>query len=237
MTQSRESAPALWPLYALVVFAAAFLVVPLVWVAVVGSLVRSTQGRLEVLAATGSLVLQGVLGFGAYFSWRRLGVANAAMGWSWRGWKSDRVDVGLGIGLGLAITGFAYVFEKVAEALGWDLDTLSAYQAGLGPTWVFACFAVSVVVLAPLGEEVFFRGFLLGMLTTGEPRGAKLFAAVLFTDAVWLLGHPSVDAFVQLAVFGLALGYLRVRRSSLVGPLVAHALNNAIAVGQMWLER
>ncbi|MFW6161982.1 MAG: CPBP family intramembrane glutamic endopeptidase [Planctomycetota bacterium] len=88
--------------------------------------------------------------------------------------------------------------------------------------WGFAVLCASAVVVAPLTEEILFRGFLYGTLRRSfGPLGAICAAAAIFSV---LHGHAA--AFLQLFVIGFVLAYLYERTGSLVAPVAAHAFNN-----------
>jgi membrane protease YdiL (CAAX protease family) len=80
-------------------------------------------------------------------------------------------------------------------------------------------------VLAPVAEEIFFRGYIFRAMSArkGLARGLA-YSSVLFG-----LVHLNMAAFLPLAVGAvvLALGFRRT--GSLWTPIVAHALNNAFA--------
>jgi membrane protease YdiL (CAAX protease family) len=90
------------------------------------------------------------------------------------------------------------------------------------PGWAFAALCVSAVVVAPVTEEVLFRGFLYGALRRRwGPMGSICASAALFSV---LHGHPA--ALLSLFAVGFLLAYLYERTGSLVAPMAAHALTN-----------
>jgi membrane protease YdiL (CAAX protease family) len=83
-----------------------------------------------------------------------------------------------------------------------------------------------VGLAAPLGEEIFFRGFAhralrqrLG-LAAGSIASAGLFAVI----------HVSPVGLVPIFLIGLLLAYLYERTGSLAAPVALHAVNNSFAV-------
>jgi len=87
-----------------------------------------------------------------------------------------------------------------------------------------------ITVIAPLGEELFFRGYFFGSLRNW--RGPWL-AAVL-TGAVFGLihfGSAPVGFIVPLGFFGFGLCLLYHYSGSLYPCIALHALNNSIALG------
>jgi membrane protease YdiL (CAAX protease family) len=85
---------------------------------------------------------------------------------------------------------------------------------------------------APLTEELFFRGYLFGQFKgAGHVRlgiivSAALFGAIHFSDAY------NVPA---ICLFGVVLAWLFHRTGSLLAPIVAHAVNNAVSIAIMVL--
>lgn len=91
---------------------------------------------------------------------------------------------------------------------------------------------LATAVMAPIFEEVCFRGFLLRGLRQWQ-RGA-----IVFTAGVWALSHIQYAWYDLLAIFGfgLLLGYARLKTNSLYVPISMHALNNLVAVLQVALQ-
>ncbi len=92
---------------------------------------------------------------------------------------------------------------------------------------VVALLLFSTVVLAPLFEEMLFRGFLHGRLRRHfTPYGAAALSGLLFAIA-----HLSVSNLLPLWALGFALGILYDRTRTLWAPMVAHALWNLGTAG------
>jgi membrane protease YdiL (CAAX protease family) len=89
---------------------------------------------------------------------------------------------------------------------------------------------VLVTVIAPLGEELFFRGFFFGALRNWH---GPILAAVLSGLVFGLVhaGSAPVGYLVPLAIFGFGLCMLYELTGSLYPAIVLHALNNSIALG------
>jgi uncharacterized protein len=105
--------------------------------------------------------------------------------------------------------------DVIASASGWQLFLLGAVLA-LG---------------AGTAEEIFFRGFLQQRLARRfSPRVAVLVAAACFGVMHWdKVQGPAA------ALLGLYLGWLAERAGSIVPAVIAHAVNNTLAVvGARW---
>ena len=105
--------------------------------------------------------------------------------------------------------------EPLAELLPGDQSSLG------GGGWLL----VSAVMLAPVFEEVIFRGYTAGILRRLYGGLAAWFASSLIFGLVHLI--PSV---VLSATFsGLVLGYYYLRYRSLMMVVILHAMNNITA--------
>src|SRR3954467_12243109 len=90
--------------------------------------------------------------------------------------------------------------------------------------------AVLVCLIAPIAEELFFRGFMFGALR----RPIGWVGAAVVTGVVFGLIHAGgTDAvfLVPLAVLGFLLCWLYRRTGSLLPGMAVHAFNNALALG------
>ena len=137
------------------------------------------------------------------------------------------------------------------SALGWMLAVLFAYYVGAA---IFAAFVVQpeqediggelgacggslaevaipvllIAGLAPISEELFFRGFLFA----GLRARLSLWPAALVAGLVFGLVHAptGVTTVVPLAGLGVGLCWLYERTGSLWPPILAHVVNNSIAL-------
>lgn len=115
-------------------------------------------------------------------------------------------------------------------------ETVAAYEemvesAGLTDyslTWVFA-----VVILPPLVEETVFRGLILHYLKKG---GARFWAANLIQAVLFGIYHGNLIQGIYAFCIGVLLGYLAERYSSLIIPVLVHALFNLFGTLGVELE-
>jgi membrane protease YdiL (CAAX protease family) len=84
-------------------------------------------------------------------------------------------------------------------------------------------------VVAPVCEELFFRGFLFGALRKHGLVVAALVSGVAFGGAH--VASSPIGFIVPLAVLGVILALLYERTGSLYPSMALHALNNSIAFG------
>jgi membrane protease YdiL (CAAX protease family) len=93
---------------------------------------------------------------------------------------------------------------------------------------------LGLVVLAPLAEELVFRGVLFARIceTRLGPAGAIVIPAAFF--AILHVQYSALE-MIFIAADGLFFGLARYRSRSLLVPIVLHALGNAFALGQRLL--
>ena len=93
---------------------------------------------------------------------------------------------------------------------------------------------VSAVVLAPLAEEVFFRGLLQSMLRKYLRRP---WAAIMATSAFFAFVHAEYPTSMP-AIFALSmvLGYNYERSGRLLAPILIHALFNGVFILEMLIR-
>jgi len=92
----------------------------------------------------------------------------------------------------------------------------------------FAAFCVVVVVIAPIVEELLFRGVGYGLL---EQFGQ--YPAIVLVGLSFALVHGLIAGFAVIAVFGAGLAYLRAKTGSIYPGMLLHASFNAfgLAIG------
>jgi len=81
-----------------------------------------------------------------------------------------------------------------------------------------------VVIGAPVGEELFFRGFLFGSL---RARLSFLPSAGI-SSVIFAFLHGQALLILVMVFVGIALAYLYERRGSLATSIAAHAMFNLI---------
>ena len=129
------------------------------------------------------------------------------------------------VGVALFVAG--RVVQALVARLG-PAETASSIERFV--SWPSATLAVAAVaLLAPLAEELFFRGFVYGALA---PRLGALVAAAL-TALAFVLPHlPQLwgawGAIAALCVTSIALTTLRVATGSTLVPALAHLAHNAL---------
>jgi len=101
---------------------------------------------------------------------------------------------------------------------------------GLSPV-ALGVVLVSVAVIAPLTEELLFRGFIYATLR----RTMGPLAAIVSSAALFSFLHFHAAASASLFVIGFLLAYLYERTGSLVASISAHAANNLYSLLVVYL--
>ena len=92
-------------------------------------------------------------------------------------------------------------------------------------------FFTALVIAAPIGEELLFRGFLLGAL---DSRGTPVWISACLSSALWAALHVQYDLFLMGMIFfsGLLLAAARRKTGSIYPCIAMHALNNAVSFAE-----
>jgi uncharacterized protein len=134
--------------------------------------------------------------------------------------------LGAAIGVGtLILAGMvgAAIEGIVSAILGHHVSTPDRFPDSVHGVWLWA-LGPTLVVFAPIGEELFFRGFLYRALR----RRLAVAPAVLISAAVFGLAHVYPLVIPVIFVDGVILAVLYERRHNLVACMAAHAMNNLI---------
>jgi membrane protease YdiL (CAAX protease family) len=83
---------------------------------------------------------------------------------------------------------------------------------------------LAAVLIAPICEEIFFRGFVFA----GFLRSMPLVWAIILSALLFAVAHADPGSFAVLFFIGLALAFLRWRTRSLWPGILLHLLNNAV---------
>ena len=156
-----------------------------------------------------------------WFAVRRRGASWTSIGF--RRPNTNRTAAGIPLTLFAAFFVIALFSFVVFEFGLRDPDDAVIPPALLRGSLLLALFVTSVVV-APVAEETFFRGFVFGGLRgSWGPIGGGAASAGLFG-----LAHPDLFLIVPVTILGALLVWLYVWTGSLWGPIGAHAAFNAL---------
>lgn len=216
-------ADASWALLQVVVVAAILL-------PVAGILHHLWPGNQGIVGFSTSLLLEGalVLTVAWYGPWRH------RVPWSALGLTPAPASTGwLALAAFGGILGFSVVYTLVITALGAD----SLLPQGLPDELTKGLLqqvlgSATAIIAAPFAEELFFRGFLLPAFASqwgfvpGAVASSLLFAA----------SHVSLGLLLPAFAAGLLLAWLYRRTSSLWPCVMAHGLQNTLALWSVLLN-
>ncbi|MGC6488130.1 MAG: CPBP family intramembrane glutamic endopeptidase [Planctomycetota bacterium] len=145
----------------------------------------------------------------------------------WRPARARDVLLRYGAWLGVWVV-FAAAYLRVMGACGHpiapqaQLLQLAEHGASLPDFWLRVLLIAGV---APVVEEVIFRGYLYAAVAHALPRGlTQLVVAALFG-----LAH-GVEHALPIGALSLVFGHLRARTGSLLPSTLAHAAHNGLTV-------
>lgn len=115
-----------------------------------------------------------------------------------------------------------WAIEKMQIAMPEDMEQLfdSIMQSPMG--------YAAIGILAPIAEEMVFRGAILRKLLTllGNKRH---WAAIALSAVLFGLLHGNLPQFIHAFVIGLLLGWLYYRTDSVIPGILFHWVNNTVA--------
>lgn len=116
--------------------------------------------------------------------------------------------------------------EFVYEHIGLEMDETTGriFEGLLKEPWGY----VAVGILAPLTEEVVFRGAILRTLL-GMMSKRNHWVAIMISAAIFGAVHGNAAQFVNALLMGLFLGWMYYRTRSLVPGILLHWVNNTMA--------
>jgi len=152
-------------------------------------------------------------------SLRSLGVAPLGV----RGWQLVAAAL-------LLVLALQFAYQLVLDAFHQQ----NHVQAGFQHFGVHSPLAVTMVlvtgaVIAPIVEELFFRGLLFNAFAVRMP----VYAAALLSGILFGLAHGDPVLFPALAAFGFIQAIVYRIGGNLVVPMIVHAANNALFLSLM----
>lgn len=156
-------------------------------------------------------------------------------------WKDLILTKEMGLRQGIAFGAFCYVgmlfgFAVLAftnhitlESLGYETNQQKAVEILLGnnfPTWLKFQLVIISIIIAPIVEELIFRGVVLPVCMHGLP----VMPAACLVSLLFATMHFHVASFVPLFAVGLAFSLAYIYSGSLVVPITMHALFNGLNI-------
>jgi len=127
-------------------------------------------------------------------------------------------------------------FDAMLYVSGRDLVPVfqsEAYRSAQDAGWLLR-LTFAIVIVAPIGEEIVFRGFLY----RGLVRPGREVLAIAVISLAWALLHIQYDwlGMAQIFAAGLMLGWFRWATGSTTLTIMMHVLVNAEAMLETWIK-
>lgn len=123
-----------------------------------------------------------------------------------------------------SLTAVGLAWQQFLEWIGVTLeqqDLVEIFADEKSPTLLILMTLLAITV-APVTEELIFRGGIFRYMRTRTPRWVALIVPALLFGAL----HANLASFVPLVVLGIILALAYERTGSIVVPIVAHGLFN-----------
>ena len=113
-----------------------------------------------------------------------------------------------------------------ADVVG-NSDTLFSYASdkSLAVSLMYAC------IVAPVTEELFYRGFVMKAFSRVSQRFGILISALFFA-----LGHGNIAQFCLTLLMGIFMGYIDMKHNSLLPSIIVHFGNNTLVSARSVVE-
>lgn len=127
-----------------------------------------------------------------------------------------------GLGISIITLWFLYALNMFASNHEYNLLNLSKSDCNH-----FSMFTIVIitVIIAPIIEEIIFRGFLFLSIK----RSIGTYSAIFISSFLWAIFHEK-SAFIGHFISGLILSFIFVKTRSIVPPIMFHSAINAFMV-------
>ena len=152
--------------------------------------------------------------------------------WHSLGIKRPRFkDIAKGAGAALAAYPAVMLINLLVSAVAGETEGQDIMMALLNSAelWQTIGLVVGIVLIGPLSEEIFFRGFLFPAMN----KRWSLFPSALFSGFLFSLVHFSIVVIISFTLLGMMLAYLYKKTGSLWASVACHAVFNGISVTLM----
>ena len=184
------------------------------------------EERLDVALALGTIAIELAIGGWVLYAARARGLRLAQIGFRrprewwpfWVAWAGAYAII------------FGYTIVLLAlESLGLDVERLiegNQIPVDLRESLLVATlFAISVVLLAPLCEELFFRG----LIFRGMRGFWRLWPALVASGLLFAVFHQSLAVLVPFSLIGMLFAWANEESGSLWTSIGAHAVVNGVS--------
>ena len=165
-----------------------------------------------------------------------MGLESSGVEGGWLQWKIKPIKEGIF----KSISGWLMIMPLVL-LIGWFMNEIIGDQGGSNPLLELVLnsdefipllfLLITTVILAPVFEELVFRGVLLPVLVS---KVGKI-SGVLLSALIFALAHLSVGELPPLFVLGIGLGLMRLSSGRLFPCALMHSLWNGVTFASLLL--
>lgn len=135
----------------------------------------------------------------------------------------------IGLGLWTIATYTSSGIENIINQLGYStipagMDESTVTGLGIAIDSIYSC------VMAPVTEELFFRGMMLRVLSKANQRFAVVATAVFFG-----LTHGNIPQFILTFLLGLFLAHITLKHESIIPSIIVHMFLNTFVTVSSYL--
>jgi len=143
--------------------------------------------------------------------------------------------VGLGFVVGILLfVGIGFLGNALTHLLGTPApQSFAVAVKGVDYKWEFGLLAILGGVVAPIKEEMLFRGLMYPPLRQALGKSKGMLLTGLFFAAL----HFDVVRFLPLFIGGVVLSWLYERSSSIWPSIIAHGTWNVLMAAALWIQR
>jgi membrane protease YdiL (CAAX protease family) len=158
------------------------------------------------------------------------------------GFRAGRLVRLVLIGIGVGVLSFILnaAISGLFRAAGIEPDQAAQYPLFQGDYVGQFLFLIGAAVLAPIGEETLFRGYMFNALrqtfaerSWGVPLAYVLSAALFAAVHSVTVSQGLIGVLVPIFVIGLLLAWAMHYTKSLIPGIIAHAINNGVALAAL----
>ena len=144
--------------------------------------------------------------------------------------------------IGLAVVGFIVYMVLVSivlQLLSGVIDINQAQNVGFDHYIIgidrFLAF-ISLVVIAPIAEEILFRGWLYKKLRSAiSHRKLSIFVATLVTSIIFGFLHGQLNVGINVFVMSIIMCLMRELTGTIYGSIIMHMIKNAVAFYMLYI--
>lgn len=136
----------------------------------------------------------------------------------------------MAISLGKFLLAFGFTILVLRPLFGFEIGSmyLMRYKLSMGHFSLDPIHFIKLIILSPIAEELFFRGYLLQRLSARWGLKVGLFISAV----VFAVVHPNIFSAL---ILGLLTALIYIKTQNIFAPILCHSLSNAFVVFRFFL--